>query len=99
MALYSLMRENYLKYLISQNVDGLHRKSGIPVHKIAELHGNGNLEICSSCGRDYLRDYRTRNQKQFDNHLTGRTCDNHLCNGDLFDTIVNFGEGINKPLL
>lgn len=99
MALSTLMDQGHLKYLISQNIDGLHRKSGIPVDSIAELHGNTNLEICQSCGKDYLRDFRTRNQKVFDNHLTGRKCDNKECNGDLFDTIVNFGEGINKALL
>lgn len=46
-----------------------------------------------------MRDFRTRNKKVFDDHITGRKCDNKECNGDLFDTIVNFGEGINKPLL
>jgi NAD-dependent SIR2 family protein deacetylase len=93
------MDTGHLKYLISQNIDGLHRKSGIPIENIAELHGNTNLEICQKCGKDYLRDYRTRNKKVFDDHLTGRKCDNRECSGDLFDTIVNFGEGINKPLL
>ena len=38
--------EACLKFIISQNIDGLHRKSGVPIHKIAELHGNTNLEIC-----------------------------------------------------
>lgn len=42
MALSELMRKDYLKFLISQNIDGLHRKSGIPVDKISELHGNTN---------------------------------------------------------
>ena len=35
-----------LKFIVSQNIDGLHRKSGVPRHRIAELHGNTNLEVC-----------------------------------------------------
>ena len=50
MALSQLMKQDYLKYVISQNVDGLHRKSWIPAEKISELHGNTFLEICTKCG-------------------------------------------------
>lgn len=93
------MKQDYLKYVISQNVDGLHRKSGIPADKISELHGNTFLEICTQCGKDYMRDFRTRTPQEFDKHLTGRKCDNQICGGDLRDTIVNFGESLNKETL
>jgi NAD-dependent SIR2 family protein deacetylase len=46
MAFVGLMEEGLLKFIISQNVDGLHRKSGISPEKITELHGNTNLELC-----------------------------------------------------
>ena len=39
-AIVELMELGKLDYLISQNVDGLHAKSGIPFEKLAELHGN-----------------------------------------------------------
>lgn len=61
MALLALMDNQYLKYIISQNVDGLHRKSGIPREKMAEVHGNTNIERCTRCEKEYLRDYRVRN--------------------------------------
>ena len=61
MAMVELMEKNHLKYVVSQNVDGLHRKSGIPAENIAELHGNTNLEVCEDCGREYMRDTRVRN--------------------------------------
>ena len=51
MALVELFEKKHLKYIVSQNVDGLHRKSGIPPENISELHGNTNLEVCMDCGR------------------------------------------------
>ena len=92
MALVELMERGKLKHIISQNVDGLHRKSGIPKEKISEVHGNTNLEICQKCDNDYMRDFRTRTAKKNKEHKTGRKCDDPKCRGDLHDSIVNFGE-------
>lgn len=58
MALVALQKAGILKGLISQNCDGLHRRSGFPSEHLAELHGNSNLEYCPWCGKEYLRDFR-----------------------------------------
>jgi len=97
LALAQLMQENYLKFVISQNVDGLHLKSGIPADKIAELHGNTNLEICSKCSKIYFRDYKVRNNVKVHDHKTQRKCFD--CNGGLIDTIINFNENLRDEVI
>ena len=99
MAMVELMQRNHLKYIVSQNVDGLHRKSGIPAANIAELHGNTNLEVCEDCGREYMRDCRVREAKRVHDHRTGRMCESPGCNGHLKDTIINFNENLDSQVL
>lgn len=60
MAIYALYQAGYVQYIVSQNVDGLHLRSGIPRDALSELHGNLFVECCPSCeNREYLRDYQT----------------------------------------
>jgi NAD-dependent SIR2 family protein deacetylase len=100
MALAKLMEMGKLKYIISQNTDGLHIKSGVPHNKIAELLGNTNLERCTLCAKHYLRDYPAR--KSLDpphDHKTGNICEDKLCRGELVDTIVTLNEHSDKKAL
>lgn len=99
MAFVKLVESGYLKYMLSQNVDGLHRKSGIPVEKLAELHGNANVEKCKKCGMEYMRDFGVRNNPHVHMHETGNLCDDFSCGGELIDTIVNFGENLDSEVL
>ncbi|KAH7655822.1 Histone deacetylase protein [Dioscorea alata] len=54
MALVELERAGILKFIISQNVDCFHLRSGIPRQKLAELHGNSFRELCPSCGAEFI---------------------------------------------
>ncbi|XP_041959766.1 NAD-dependent protein deacetylase sirtuin-6 isoform X1 [Alosa sapidissima] len=56
MALLQLQRSGRLQYLISQNVDGLHIRSGFPRDRLSELHGNMFVEECGKCGKQYVRE-------------------------------------------
>lgn len=99
MALKELMDQGILNSIISQNVDGLHRKSGIPANQIYELHGNTNLEVCEKCNQDYMRDFRVRDAKKAHDHKTSRMCDNTGCKGQLHDSIINFGENLKPEII
>lgn len=42
-----------VSHVITQNIDDLHRASGVPETAIIELHGNGSFARCLSCGERY----------------------------------------------
>jgi len=92
MAIVELLSRDIIKYLVSQNTDGLHRKSGVALNKFSELHGNQTLEKCPNptCLKEYIRDYRTRTAEDVHDHKTDRLC--AACGGPLYDSIINFGE-------
>ncbi|XP_021669720.2 NAD-dependent protein deacetylase SRT1 isoform X2 [Hevea brasiliensis] len=87
MALVELEKAGILKFVISQNVDGLHLRSGIPREKLAELHGNSFMEACPSCGAEYLRDFEveTIGLKE-----TSRRCADVKCGTKLRDTVLDW---------
>jgi len=89
MALSELVSRGLLSYITTQNVDGLHRKSGVPEHKLTELHGSGIKEICKSCHWEYLRDYEVRNRANKTDFKTLRNCTN--CGESLYTSVVLFG--------
>ena len=55
MSLVKMMNKGYLKHIISQNIDGLHRNSGIEAEKISELHGNTNIELVKRCDPNVIQ--------------------------------------------
>ncbi|GAV01454.1 SIRT6 [Ramazzottius varieornatus] len=55
MALVELVRQNVVQFVISQNIDGLHLRSGLSPGHLAEMHGNIFMERCRKCRRLYTR--------------------------------------------
>ena len=97
LALVELQRLGKLRFLITQNTDNLHRRSGIRPEILAELHGNGQLMRCLGCERLYTRQevgwdarqwgpgYRTQKP------MPGQpVCAD--CGGRLISSVVNFGD-------
>ncbi|TYH35028.1 hypothetical protein ES332_D13G165100v1 [Gossypium tomentosum] len=91
MALVGLEKAGILKFVISQNVDGLHLRSGIPREKLAELHGNSFMETCPSCGAEYYRDFEleTIGLKE-----TSRRCSDEKCGAKLRDTVLDWEDAL-----
>jgi NAD-dependent deacetylase len=52
-ALARLFQAGYLKTMITQNIDGLHQKAGIPEDRVVELHGSNAQVACLQCRRRY----------------------------------------------
>ncbi|KAL4445407.1 hypothetical protein ABPG77_011232 [Micractinium sp. CCAP 211/92] len=89
--LLALMRTGKLDYLVSQNVDGLHLRSGIPRERIAELHGNCFAERCHSCGTEYIRDFEV---ETVGFKRTGRKCSRPGCGAALRDHILDWEDAL-----
>jgi len=49
--LFQLYQEGKLSGVITQNIDGLHAKAGLPREKIVRIHGTNAEIVCLSCGR------------------------------------------------
>jgi NAD-dependent SIR2 family protein deacetylase len=79
-AITELQNIGKLAFLISQNVDNLHLKSGIKPEMLAELHGNLTKVRCVQC--DFKMD-RVEGEGE---------CP--LCGGTLKSTVVNFGDSL-----
>jgi NAD-dependent deacetylase len=79
MAIVELQNLGKLSFLISQNIDNLHLKSGISPDLLAELHGNVTKLRCQRCG------------VQVDRSSDLDTCS---CGGKLASSVVNFGQSL-----
>ncbi|HJO69647.1 MAG TPA: Sir2 family NAD-dependent protein deacetylase [Rhodospirillales bacterium] len=49
-AVAELVRRGTARVVITQNIDGLHQKAGVPDEHVIELHGNTTYAACLTCG-------------------------------------------------
>ena len=52
-AVATLVNSGKASLVITQNVDGLHQRAGVPEDKVVELHGNASYAKCLGCGKRY----------------------------------------------
>ena len=93
-AITELDRLGKLDCVITQNVDNLHQKAGVPGDKVFELHGNMQWAVCLSCGRRYpFEQVKARLDK--DEEIP----DCEFCHGILKPDAVFFGESLPEKVL
>lgn len=51
LAVAALVRRGIVGHVITQNIDGLHQRSGVPADRVIELHGNATYAKCLNCGQ------------------------------------------------
>lgn len=54
-ALVTLWQLGRLDCVITQNIDDLHQRAGLPADRVIELHGNATRARCLACERPYER--------------------------------------------
>ncbi len=93
-AIAGLFRMGKLDCVITQNIDNLHEKAGVPEDLVFELHGNMRRVKCLECGRSYSFDDispRLERGEQIPDCLE--------CRGMLKPDIVMFGEQLPYEVL
>ena len=86
-----LEQQGRLLGLITQNIDGLHTKSGLSKEKIIQLHGWTNTAACLSCGAEISMDKACELVKNKD---PAPVCQE--CSGLLKPATISFGQSLRK---
>lgn len=85
-AIAELERLGKLDCVITQNVDNLHQRGGVPDSKVLELHGNMQWAICLNCHQRFpFEKIRVRLEQE-------EAPDCEVCHGILKPDAVFFGE-------
>ena len=86
-AIAQLVASGKVSHVITQNVDGLHQKSGVPDEFVIELHGNSNYAKCLDCGKRFeLLPLKS----EFLTHGTVPMC--NACGGIIKTATISFGQ-------
>jgi NAD-dependent deacetylase len=89
-ALVALWRLGRLDCVITQNIDNLHQRAGLPAERVIELHGNATRARCLACERPYDR---ALIQDWLESGVAVPTCE-PPCGGVIKPRTVMFGEAM-----
>lgn len=87
-ALAALAAADRLRLLVTQNVDGLHERSGVPPERLVAIHGTDSAVQCLSCGR---REPREAAQKQWEAGAAVPLCP---CGAPWKPATISFGQSL-----
>lgn len=86
-AIASLVKSGIVSHVITQNIDGLHQRSGVPDDKVIELHGNATGAGCLECGHAMSFD-----EVEAILDRDGRSPRCPVCGGLVKARVINFGQ-------
>lgn len=86
LAIVELERAGRLHLLVTQNVDGLHRKAGTSPERLVEIHGTDARVACQTCGEEHEPD------PFYDAFARDRTPPACACGGWLKPATISFGQ-------
>ena len=87
-----MTHKNYVKYVFTQNIDGLESKAKIPEKKLIYAHGNFNHGHCAKCYKNI--DIKLINEGIEKGEVV--YCQQPNCNGPCKPRIVFYGENLPK---
>ena len=90
-AITKLKLDGKLKYCVTQNVDGLHRRSGLSRNHHSTVHGCVFTEKCANCGCEYFGDNELGGLSF---QPTGNRCDECGDTGDLRDILLDWEDPV-----
>jgi len=93
-AIAELYQLGKLDCVITQNIDNLHQKAGVPEDKVFELHGNMRWAVCLSCRRRFPMSEVLQKIKE---GIEVPDCPD--CQGILKPGAVFFGEALPQDVL
>ena len=87
MAIKALLEAGMVHHVVTQNVDGLHLKSGMKRKQLSEIHGTTFALYCYECGTEYPS---WTEIDSFGCTKTTRTCPRQGCGEVLYDRICSW---------
>jgi len=87
-ALTELARAGHVELLVTQNVDGLHERSGYPSERLVTIHGTDAAVECVRCGR---RAERSLAQRAWE---AGDAVPRCSCGGPWKPATISFGQSL-----
>lgn len=92
LAITALHAAGHVNYVVSQNVDGLHLRSGLPRLVLSELHGNLFMDWCPQCCVETPRDSEATTVGI---RPVGRYCS--VCKTQLTDKALDWEDALPEP--
>jgi NAD-dependent deacetylase len=88
LALAALAQRDRIDLLVTQNVDGLHERSGFPADRLVNIHGTDSAVECVRCGRRESRDVAQRAWE------AGEAVPRCGCGGAWKPATISFGQSL-----